>query len=72
MVATVHALSGAFGLVLDGGVIEADAEIDALVAARQAARARRDFAEADRLRDDIAARGILLEDTPAGPTWRRA
>jgi cysteinyl-tRNA synthetase len=68
----VHALSGAFGLVLDRGAIETDAEIDALVAARQAARAARNFAEADRLRDEIAALGIVIEDTPAGPTWRRA
>ncbi len=72
LVATVHALSGAFGLILDCGAIEADAEIDTLVAARQAARAARNFAEADRLRDEIAALGIVIEDTPAGPTWRRA
>ena len=72
LVATVHALCGALGLVLDRGTTETDAEIDALVLARTAARAARDFAEADRLRDAIAALGIMVDDTPAGPVWRRA
>jgi cysteinyl-tRNA synthetase len=50
---------------------ESDPRIDALVAARQDARARRDFAEADRIRDALAAEGVAIEDTPAGPRWRR-
>ena len=48
-----------------------DAEIDALVAARIAARKAKDFKESDRLRDELKARGILLEDGPGGTTWRR-
>ena len=48
-----------------------DAEIETLVAARQQARAARDFAEADRLRDELSARGVTVEDTPAGPVWHR-
>ena len=48
-----------------------DSSIDALVAARTEAKMRRDFAEADRIRDDLAARSIVLEDTPAGTKWRR-
>ena len=47
-------------------------EIDALVAARTAAREAKDFTEADRLRDELAARSILVEDTPTGPVWHRA
>ena len=50
---------------------EEDPRIDALLAERQAARARRDFAEADRIRDLLAAEGVAIEDTPAGPRWRR-
>ena len=48
-----------------------NAEIETLVAARQQARAARDFAEADRLRDELSARGVTVEDTPAGPVWHR-
>ncbi|MCG8589688.1 MAG: cysteine--tRNA ligase [Proteobacteria bacterium] len=51
--------------------VETDPRIDALVAAREEARARKDFAEADRLRDQLAAEGIAVEDTPNGPRWRR-
>jgi cysteinyl-tRNA synthetase len=72
LVATVHALAAALGLELRGGAGESDGEIDDLVAARQQARADRDFAAADRIRDDLAARGIVIEDTPSGPVWRRA
>ena len=48
-----------------------DAEIDALVRARDEARAARDFARADELRDELTARGIKLEDTPGGTIWHR-
>jgi cysteinyl-tRNA synthetase len=49
-----------------------DPRIDALVAEREAARKRRDFREADRIRDALAAEGVTLEDTPSGPRWKRA
>jgi cysteinyl-tRNA synthetase len=48
-----------------------DPAIDALVAARTAARAAKNWAESDRVRDELAAQGIVLEDGPAGTTWRR-
>jgi cysteinyl-tRNA synthetase len=73
LVATVHALAGALGLELRGerATDDGDAEIDALVAARTAARGAKDFAEADRIRDELTAKGIVVEDTAAGPVWRR-
>jgi cysteinyl-tRNA synthetase len=48
-----------------------DSEIEELIAARNAARKARNFAESDRIRDAIVGKGILLEDTPAGTRWRR-
>jgi cysteinyl-tRNA synthetase len=47
-----------------------DALVPALLATRQAARERKDFAESDRIRDALVAAGVLVEDTPDGPRWR--
>jgi len=49
-----------------------DARIESLIEARAAAKKERNFSEADRIRGALAAEGILLEDGPAGTTWRRA
>ncbi len=46
-------------------------EIERLIAERRAARGRRDFATADRIRDDLQGRGIALEDSAAGTRWKR-
>ena len=48
-----------------------EAEIDRMVAARQDARKRRDFAEGDRIRHELLEKGIVLEDSPAGTRWKR-
>ncbi len=43
-----------------------------MIAARTAAKKARNFAEADRIRDELKTVGIVLEDGPGGTTWRRA
>jgi cysteinyl-tRNA synthetase len=48
-----------------------DAEIEAAIAARQAARKARDFKESDRIRDELKAKGVILEDGAKGTTWKR-
>ena len=52
-----------------GGTLEE--EIEALIAKRNEARKNRDFATADKIRNDLAAEGIILEDTPSGVRWSR-
>jgi len=47
------------------------AAIEALIGQRQAAKQAKDFAEADRIRDELAGQGVVLEDGPGGTTWRR-
>ena len=61
----------ALGLAPDSPPLS-DAEIEALVAERQAARKRRDFAASDRIRDQLAERGVILEDSrDGGVRWKR-
>ena len=73
LVATVRGALGVLGLELDDGSTAPaahDREIDALVEARAGARARKDFAAADRIRAELETRGVALEDTPNGTIWR--
>jgi cysteinyl-tRNA synthetase len=48
-----------------------DADVDAKIAARDEARANKDFATSDAIRDELQSQGIILEDTPQGTRWRR-
>ena len=66
---TVRDLSGALGLGLKDS--SPDEAIQRRVEERQAARGARDYATADRIRDELAAEGVELEDAPTGTVWRR-
>ena len=49
-----------------------DADIEALIAERQAARKEKNFAKADEIRNELLERGIILKDTREGVQWKRA
>lgn len=68
---TLSELVGVLGLEANLSEDEEKAEIDELVAQRQEARANKDFATSDRIRDELLARGIEIEDSAHGPIWRR-
>ncbi|MCA1693073.1 MAG: hypothetical protein LC733_13090 [Actinobacteria bacterium] len=70
LAASVREMTGALGLTLEG-LGEIPAEVAELAERRQRARAARDFAGADAVRDDLAALGWVVEDTPEGPRVHR-
>ena len=65
-------LSNVLGLPIGGEEESLDAEIEELIEQRQAARKAKNFAEADRIRDLLKDKGIVLKDTPQGVKWERA
>ena len=65
-------LADVLGLLYERKKENLDDEIEALIAARTAARKAKNWAEADRIRDELKARNIVLEDTPQGVKWHRA
>jgi len=70
--AAIRELTDVLGLLYAyGGETDLDAQVEALIGARQQARADKNWAEADRIRDELSAMGILLEDTPQGIKWKR-
>jgi cysteinyl-tRNA synthetase len=68
LLARIDSVLGVLGEDQEGML---EPEIEAMIEERFAARRNRDFARADKIRDDLASRGILLEDTPQGTKWKR-
>ncbi|NLO08117.1 MAG: cysteine--tRNA ligase [candidate division WS1 bacterium] len=70
VLAFLHEADEVLGIIAhDKGSV--DEEIEALMAEREQARAEKNWARADEIRDELLAQGIVIEDTPTGPRWRR-
>lgn len=69
--ALFNELTDVLGLLYDRKQEVLDADIEALIAARTEARKQKNWGESDRIRDELKARGIVLEDTPQGVKWHR-
>lgn len=68
----IETLCGVLGIETKRQEMLLDADIEALIGQRQEARKARDFARADAIRDELAQKGIILEDTREGVKWKRA
>ena len=64
-------LCGVLGILYNRKSNDLDSEIEALIEQRQIARKNKDWATADKIRDDLKAQGIILKDTPNGVTWTK-
>ena len=64
-------LCDVLGILYNRKSNDLDSEIEELIAKRQEARSNKDWATADKIRDDLKARGIILKDTPQGVTWTK-
>ena len=69
---TITKLCDVLGIITEKKEELLDADVEALIEERQQARKAKNFARADEIRDQLAAQGIILEDTRAGVKWRRA
>ena len=67
----LHDLLAVFGLDLEDKSNNLDQEIEELIEERRQARANKDFARSDAIRDQLKEQGILLDDTPQGTVWKR-
>ena len=65
-------LTDVLGIIIDKKEEMLDDEIEAMIEKRQAARKERNFALADQIRDELLAKGIILEDTREGVKWKKA
>ncbi len=64
-------LCNVLGILYNRKSNDVDSEIEALIEKRQEARKNKDFATADKIRDELKAKGIILKDTPQGVTWTK-
>lgn len=72
LLSEIRTLTGVLGLIVDKKEEMLDADIEAMIEARQAARKAKDFARADAIRGELLEKGIILEDTREGVKWKRA
>lgn len=72
LLSLLRTLTDVLGLIVDKKEEMLDADVEAMIEARQAARKAKDFARADAIRSELLEKGIVLEDTREGVKWKRA